>query len=165
MKQIFSVLAVLVVVSMLNYSCSNDSSENEANVNQNVKFETKAATGNPYVIHLTTQTFKEKVFNYEVNKDWKYEGTVPCIVDFYADWCGPCKRIAPILEELANEYNGKFIVYKVNTDNERELAAAFQINSIPTLLFCPVEGQPQMAKGALPKETFKDVIQNVLQVK
>ncbi|MDF1548471.1 MAG: thioredoxin [Bacteroidales bacterium] len=165
MKKIYIVFVLLASISMLNFSCKTETNENEANVGNNAKFETNATPVNKNVVHLTAQTFKEKVFNYDVNTEWKYEGNVPCIVDFYADWCGPCKRIAPILEDLAKEYDGKLIVYKVDTETERELAAAFQIQSIPSLLFCPVEGQPQMAKGALPKETFKEVIQNVLLVK
>ena len=114
--------------------------------------------------HLTTAEFKEKVFNYDVNKEWKYEGDVPCIIDFYADWCQPCKMVAPVLEELEEEYQGKIIVYKVDTEVERELAAVFGIQSIPSLLFIPVDAQPQMAMGALPKETFEMAIKDVLKV-
>ena len=114
------------------------------------------------VVHLTAQDFKEKVFNYETGKEWKYEGNLPAIIDFYADWCSPCKMVAPILEELALEYSGKIIVYKVNTENEQELASVFGIQSIPTLLFIPKEGQPQAAMGALPRQTFEKVIQDVL---
>jgi thioredoxin 1 len=114
------------------------------------------------VVHLTAQDFKEKVFNYETGKEWKYEGNLPAIVDFYADWCSPCKMVAPILEDLALEYSGKIIVYKVNTENEQELASVFGIQSIPTLLFIPKEGQPQAAMGALPRQTFEKVIQDVL---
>lgn len=114
--------------------------------------------------HLTKETFKEKVFNYETNKEWKFEGTKPAIIDFYADWCGPCKMVAPILEELAGEYNGKLNIFKVDTESERELASVFGIQSIPSLLFIPVEGQPQMAMGALPKDTFKKAISDVLNV-
>jgi thioredoxin 1 len=114
------------------------------------------------VVHLTTQEFKDKVFNYEASKEWKYAGTLPAIVDFYADWCGPCKIVAPVLEDLAREYSGQIVVYKVDTENEQELAAAFGIQSIPTLLFIPRDGQPQAAMGALPKQTFKKVIEDVL---
>jgi thioredoxin len=114
------------------------------------------------VVHQTTQEFKEKVFNYEINKEWKYEGTLPAIVDFYADWCMPCKMVAPMLEELAQQYAGKIVVYKVNTENEQELASVFGIQSIPTLLFIPREGQPQSAMGALPKQTFEKVIKELL---
>jgi thioredoxin 1 len=114
------------------------------------------------VVHLTAQDFKEKVFNYETGTEWKYEGTLPAIVDFYADWCAPCKMVAPILEDLALEYSGKIVVYKVDTENEQELASVFGIQSIPTLLFIPREGQPQAAMGALPRQTFDTVIQDVL---
>lgn len=114
--------------------------------------------------HLTAETFKEKVFNYEDNKEWKFEGDLPCMIDFYADWCGPCKMVAPVLEELSDEYEGKVNIYKVNTEQERELSSAFGIQSIPSLLFVPKEGQPQMAMGALPKDTFKQAIKDVLKV-
>ena len=112
--------------------------------------------------HLTKETFMEKVFNYEQNKEWKYTGDKPCIIDFYADWCGPCKMVAPILEELAIEYKGKINIYKVDTEEQQELAAVFGIRSIPSLLFCPAEGAPQMAMGALPKDQFKKVIEDIL---
>ncbi|MDP4187171.1 MAG: thioredoxin [Bacteroidota bacterium] len=115
-----------------------------------------------HVVHLSTQEFKDKVFNYEVNKEWKYQGTLPAIIDFYADWCGPCRSIAPIMEELARDYAGKIIVYKVNTENEQELASTFGISSIPTLVFIPMEGQPQSAVGALPKQTLNQAIKDVL---
>ena len=114
--------------------------------------------------HLTNETFKEKIFNYEVNKDWKFLGTTPAIIDFYADWCGPCKVVAPILEELKEEYGDKLDIFKVNTEEQRELSSIFGIQSIPSLLFIPKEGQPQMAMGALPKETFKQAISEVLSV-
>ncbi len=114
--------------------------------------------------HLTNETFKEKIFNYESNKEWKFEGEIPAIIDFYADWCGPCKTIAPILEELKDEYGDKLEIYKVNTEEQKELAGVFGIQSIPSLLFIPKEGQPQMAMGALPKETFKQAISEVLSV-
>jgi thioredoxin len=115
--------------------------------------------------HLTKDTFKEKVFNYELNKEWHYVGTKPAIIDFYADWCGPCKMVAPVLEELKTEYDGKLEIYKVNTEEERELSAMFGIQSIPSLLFIPLEGQPQMAMGALPKATFIQAIGDVLNIK
>ncbi len=112
--------------------------------------------------HLTKQTFFEKVFNYEKNQEWKFEGELPCIIDFYADWCQPCKIVAPILEELAGEYEGKINIYKIDTEAEVELAGAFGIKSIPSMLFCPKDGQPQMAVGALPKETLVQAINDVL---
>ncbi|NCB06665.1 MAG: thioredoxin [Bacteroidia bacterium] len=114
--------------------------------------------------HLTKETFKEKVFNWEVNKDWKYEGNKPCLIDFYANWCGPCKMVAPILEELQKEYGDNIVIYKVNTEEQQELAGMFGIQSIPSLLFVPQEGQPQMAMGALPKPTFEKAIADVLKV-
>lgn len=113
--------------------------------------------------HLTVETFKQKVFNYEKNPDnWVFEGDLPCIVDFYADWCKPCKLIAPIMEELAAEYKGKINVYKVNTEQQRELSTLFGIKSIPSVLFIPMSGKPQMSTGALPKESFKQVIDEFL---
>lgn len=117
-------------------------------------------------IHLTKSEFLEKVVNYEANpNEWKYVGDKPCLIDFYADWCGPCKAIAPILEELAKEYDGQLYVYKINTDQEQELAGAFGIRSIPSLLFVPMEGQPRMSMGALPKAQLKQAIEEVLLVK
>ncbi|MCG8701705.1 MAG: thioredoxin [Bacteroidales bacterium] len=114
--------------------------------------------------HLTKETFKEKVFDFEANKDWKYQGKIPCMIDFYADWCGPCKMVAPLLEELSEEYNGKLLIYKVDTEAEKELASVFGIQSIPSLLFVPLEGQPQMAMGALPKDTFEKAFKDVMGV-
>jgi thioredoxin 1 len=114
--------------------------------------------------HLTLDTFKEKVFNYSESKEWKFEGDKPCLIDFYADWCGPCKMVAPILEELAKEYDGKMNIYKVDTEDQRELAGMFGIQSIPSLLFVPKDGQPQMAMGALPKETLIKAFREVLNV-
>jgi len=112
--------------------------------------------------HLTKETFFEKVFNFETSKDWKFEGELPCIIDFYADWCGPCKMVAPVLEELSKEYNGKINIYKVDTEDQQELSAAFGIRSIPSMLFCPKDGQPQMAVGALPKDSLIKAIDDVL---
>ena len=113
---------------------------------------------------LNEESFKTKVFNFEANKDWKFEGDLPCMIDFYADWCQPCKQVAPVLEELQGEYEGKINIYKINTEEEKNLAGMFGIQSIPSLLFVPKEGQPQMAVGALPKDTFKKAIADVLKV-
>jgi thioredoxin 1 len=113
---------------------------------------------------LTKTTFLEKIFDYEENKDWKYKGDKPAIIDFWAEWCGPCRMVAPVLEELAREYEGKVNIYKVNTENEQELAGAFGIRSIPSLLFIPLDEQPQMAAGALPKDAFVKIIEDVLKV-
>ncbi|MFN3872557.1 MAG: thioredoxin [Ignavibacterium sp.] len=112
--------------------------------------------------HLTKETFLEKVFDYEKNQEWKYQGELPAIIDFWAPWCGPCRMVGPILEELSEEYAGKIKIYKVNTDEEQELGAVFGIRSIPSLLFIPVEGQPKMAVGALPKESLKQAIEKEL---
>lgn len=112
--------------------------------------------------HLTKDTFLTKVFDYEKNTDWKFTGELPCLIDFYADWCGPCKMVAPILEELAEEYKGKINIYKVDTEDQQELAGVFGIRSIPSLLFCPKDGAPQMAMGALPKDTFRKAINDIL---
>ena len=113
---------------------------------------------------LTKETFLEKVFNFEENKDWKFEGERPALIDFYADWCGPCKMIAPILEQLSEEYGDKLDIYKIDNEAEQELAAAFGIRSIHSMLFCPAEGQPQMANGALPKPELERIIADVLKV-
>ena len=113
---------------------------------------------------LTTATFKEKVFDYDKSQEWKYQGELPCIVDFYADWCGPCKMVAPVLEQIAKDYEGRLLVYKVNTDEQQELAGAFGIQSIPSLLFVPKEGRPQMAQGALPRTALERAIKEVLAV-
>jgi thioredoxin len=113
---------------------------------------------------LTKQTFLEKIFDYENNKEWKYEGDLPAIVDFWAEWCAPCRMVAPVLEELSKEFEGKLNIYKVNTEQEQELAAVFGIQSIPSLLFIPKDGQPQMAAGALPKDAFVKIIDEVLNV-
>lgn len=109
-------------------------------------------------IHLTTQEFKEKIFNYETEREWSYKGELPAVIDFYANWCGPCKMVAPVLEELSNEYHGQLIIYKVNTEEEWELSLVFGIQSIPTFLFIPVNGTPVMQPGAFPKKVFKQII-------
>ncbi|MDR1706673.1 MAG: thioredoxin [Prevotella sp.] len=114
-------------------------------------------------IHLTKAEFLSKVTNFETNPtEWKYLGDKPALIDFYADWCGPCKAIAPVLEELAAEYGDRIYIYKINTETEPELASAFGIRSIPSLLFVPMNGQPQMAAGALPKQQLKEAINNLL---
>lgn len=112
--------------------------------------------------HLNKHTFRDKVFNYEKNKEWKYEGTIPAFVDFWAPWCGPCRVLGPVIDELSKEYAGKVKFYKVNTQEEGELAAMFGIHSIPSLLFIPVNGQPTMAMGALPKKELKNIIESDL---
>ena len=115
------------------------------------------------VKHLTYNEFKKLVWDFEENPNtFIYKGELPAIIDFYADWCGPCRRVAPIMEKLAEEYDGKLLVYKVNTDQERGLSAAFQVKSIPMVLFIPLEGQPTMQVGALPEEGYRKVVEEQL---
>ena len=117
------------------------------------------------VVHITKADFLKKVYDFEKNPDeWKYLGSQPAIVDFYADWCGPCRQLSPVLDELAKEYSGKLTIYKVNVDNERGLATFFGIRSIPTLLFIPMKGKPQRSLGALSKTDLKGIIKDVLKV-
>lgn len=149
-------------ILMLLFLFSNCNTGN-ANKNSAVSAESKV-TGSA-VVHLTDASFKQKVFNYPNSTEWKYEGTKPAIIDFYADWCGPCKRLSPILEELAKEYEGKIIVYKVDTEEEKILAGSLGIQSLPTLLFIPANGKPQATMGLLPKETLVRAINEILLVK
>ena len=152
----YALLALVFALGVMADGCGKGNTENIKVFNNNQNNE----KGN--MEHLTVQSFKEKVFNYEANKDWKFEGELPCIVDFYADWCGPCKMVSPILEELSGEYKGKINIYKVDTEKEQELASVFGIRSIPSILFIPKDGQPQMSMGAMPKESFKQAIEEVL---
>jgi thioredoxin 1 len=114
--------------------------------------------------HLTKETFTTKVFDYEKNREWKYEGQVPAIVDFWAEWCGPCKMVSPVLDEISREYEGKLNVYKVNVDEEVDVASAFGIQSIPSLLFIPLNEMPRMAAGAMPKAGLLKLVKDVLKV-
>jgi thioredoxin len=150
----------IVLIAVFAFSCGNTkSTENkEDNSNKNIKSEKKMGT-----IHLTKADFLTKIANYETNpNEWKYLGDKPAIIDFYADWCGPCRMVAPVLEELAREYDGKIYIYKVDTEAEAELAALFGIRSIPSLLFIPMNAEPQMTRGAMSKPQFKEIIDNVL---
>ena len=146
-----------LAVAMLTPACGN-------NAGKETKAEAQeSAPVQANVTDLTKADFLTKVYNYEKNpKEWKYEGDKPAIVDFYATWCGPCKAIAPVLEKLAAEYKGKIVVYKIDTDKEPELSAAFGIRSIPTLLFIPAKGTPQVAQGALPEEALRKTIDEFL---
>ncbi|MEI6274466.1 MAG: thioredoxin [Prolixibacteraceae bacterium] len=128
-----------------------------------VKPNSTGSTGN--VIVLTNESFKQKVFNYDLNKTWKFEGNLPVIIDFYATWCGPCRQLSPLVEEMAKKYQGKIIVYKVDTDAQQSLAQNMGISSLPTLLFIPVKGQPRSTVGAVPRETLEKAIAEVLMVK
>jgi thioredoxin len=116
------------------------------------------------VEHLNVETFKEKVFDYGTHKDWNFQGEKPALIDFYADWCGPCKMVSPIIDELSEEYGDKMDFYKIDTEDQKELAAIFGIQSIPSLLFIPADEQPQMAVGALGKDAFIKAFKEVLKV-
>jgi thioredoxin len=116
------------------------------------------------VEHLTKETFKEKIFDFENSKEWSFKGENPAIIDFYADWCAPCKAVAPIIEELATDYNGEVDIYKIDTEAEAELSGMFGIRSIPSILFIPKGEQPQMAAGALPKASFQQAIKDIFKI-
>lgn len=143
-------------------SCNGNQKENPKTLVNNKTGNTNDIFGT--VISLTNESFKKKVFNYEINKEWKFEGDLPVIIDFYADWCRPCKILSPLVEEIAKKYSGKIVVYKVNTDVEQQLAQGMGIMSLPTLLFIPVNGQPQTSMGALPKEELERAVKEVLLV-
>lgn len=152
------IFALMFGVSSLFASCQSKQDENK-----NIIVTSKKEVKKMSTIHLTKAEFLEKVVDYEKNPtNWEYLGDKPCIIDFYADWCGPCKMIAPILEELAQEYEGEIYIYKINTEQEQELSQAFGIKSIPTLLFVPMGEEPQLVRGALPKADFKNAIDEVL---
>ncbi len=160
-KFLFIALATIFVVA----ACSNTNKKTPDN-NVSVEKQEKNSQNSKNMaktIHLTKAEFLTKVADYEKNpSEWVYLGDKPAIIDFYADWCGPCKMIAPILEELAEEYDGQIYIYKVDTEAEQQLAADFGIRSIPSILFVPMGEAPQMAQGALPKETFKKAIDEIL---
>ena len=155
---IISVFAIVVVVAKTK---DNTQATSEATSEEVVAADATKAT----TIKLTKEEFLKKVYNYtaEDNK-WKYLGDKPAIIDFYADWCGPCQRTAPVLEELAAKYGDKLVIYKIDTDKEQELASVFNIQSLPSILFIPIDGEPQLAKGALPKDAFEEAIKSVLKV-
>jgi thioredoxin len=120
---------------------------------------------NPNVVTLTKREFKDKIYDYSLSKEWKYKGNLPAVIDFYADWCGPCKMVAPILDELAGEYAGKVKVYKVNTEKDPEVSKAFGVSSIPTLLFIPMTGKPTVVRGAQSRSSLKSNIARILNEK
>jgi thioredoxin 1 len=142
----------LVIISLISINCS---------AGNPVDKNSKPANGEN-VSQLSEEIFRKLIFNYDVNKIWKYEGNKPAIIDFYADWCPPCRQLSPIIEEIAKEYNGKIAVYKVNSDNERGLVQRLGIESLPTLLFIPERGKPQVTIGYVPKENIVKMINVVL---
>ena len=157
MKTKFIIIGVLSAIILASCTNTNNKEKEQTNSEQTETNMTQKT------INLTKAEFLTKVANYEENpQEWVYLGDKPCLIDFYADWCGPCKMVAPILEELAEEYEGEIYIYKVDTEAEQELAGAFGIRSIPSILFCPMGEQPQMAQGALPKDGFKQAIDEVL---
>ena len=161
-----SALLMAVALAFTLAACNSQSQQNKTNSTKTNTIKTNnnmTTTTASKTIHLTRADFLKKVANFEENPEkWVYLGDKPALIDFYADWCGPCKLIAPILEELADEYDGQIYIYKVDTEAEQQLAAEFGIRSIPSLLFVPMGEAPQMAQGALPKDAFKQAIEEVL---
>lgn len=157
-------LSIVLILSLLTvYAFEAEKNAKEGTKKENNNKTNKIEEKKMGTIKLTKEDFLKKVMDYENNpKEWKYLGDKPAIIDFYADWCGPCKMIAPVLEELATEYADQIYIYKVDTEKEQELAAVFGIRSIPSLLFVPMGEAPQMAQGALPKHAFKEAIESVL---
>lgn len=160
MKKILILAFATLVLSSCNGKNGQEGKNPETEKTENNQIQKEKAMT---TIHLTKAEFLKKVVDFENNpQEWKYLGDKPCLIDFYASWCGPCKALSPILEELAAEYGDQIYIYKIDTEKEQELAAAFNIRSIPTLLFVPMKGDPQMAQGALPKPTLKEAIDNIL---
>ncbi|MCK9321334.1 MAG: thioredoxin [Bacteroidales bacterium] len=157
------IILMLMLATITFISCGN-STDKEKQTKEEQKNSTINKKENKMkTINLSKSEFLTKVMNFEQNpQEWKYLGDKPCIIDFYADWCGPCKMVAPLLEELAKEYDGEIYVYKIDTEKEQELAQAFGIRSIPSLLFVPMNEQPQMVMGALPKSELKKAIDDIL---
>ena len=154
-KILITLLAIITVTTACH---ANPKEKASTKGTEKAKKEVKVKT-----INLTKAEFLQKVANYETNPDeWKYLGDKPAIVDFYASWCGPCRNIAPILDELAAEYGDEIYIYKVNTDNEKELASVFGIRSLPSLLFIPMDSKPHMTQGAMSKDKFKEAIDTIL---
>lgn len=154
---------MVVMVLMTTLTACKAKAGESANSTENKTETTTTNNKKMGTIHLTKADFLAKVMDFEKNpNDWKYLGDKPCIIDFYADWCGPCKAVAPILEELAKTYDGQIYVYKIDTDKEQELAGAFGIRSIPSLLFVPMNDKPQMSVGALPKAQMVEAINTIL---
>lgn len=160
MKKLLFIFMVTPILVLTN--CKAGSSKNPGSNPDSTSITANSSVAKGQIIHLSNEAFKKKVFNYEVNKTWKYEGTQPAIIDFYADWCGPCRKMSPIIEEIAKEYAGKIVVYKVDTDAEAILSQNMGISSLPTLIFIPAEGQPQASMGLITKEMLVKAINDIL---
>lgn len=156
---------LFLMIGLLFTSCSNIRGNQENNDKLGASDNKAVVTVKPE--QLTYDTFLKKVWNFEKHPDqWVYEGKEPCVIDFYADWCGPCKRVAPIMEEMAQKYKGKVKIYKVNVDKEQKLAAVFRIRSIPAVMFSPVKGKPMMQVGLLPHDYYSKIIdEHLLNIK
>ncbi len=169
MKKLFAGISIitLFILGSCNQNTPSGSKESTGIAQDSIKENSGVSSGDIKPEHLTAQTFKEKVWDYDANPDeWVYKGELPCVIDFYADWCKPCKMVAPIMDDLADQYNGKVLIYKIDTDKEKELATVFQISSIPAVLFSPMEGKPAMQPGALSKEDYVGIIDEfVLKLK
>ncbi len=158
----FSILALLAI-SISIISCSNIKGNQEKDGTQIEKGNKPSNKADIKPEQLTYDAFLKKVWNFEKNpKEWVYEGSEPCVIDFYADWCGPCKRVAPIMDEMAKKYKGKVKIYKINVDKERKLASIFQVRSIPAVLFSPLKGKPSMQVGLMPHDTYVKIIEEQL---
>lgn len=162
MRKIISILAISLL--MISVSCNQPDADTSQEIDEGVSETTKqddksAGSSDIKPEYITAKEFKAKVWDYEANPEqWTYNGELPCVVDFYADWCKPCKMVAPIMDELADYYEGRVLIYKVNTDKERELASVFQVRSIPAILFSPMDGKPAMQAGAMSKEDYIKII-------
>lgn len=152
MKKVL-VMVALVMASVIVYAFNDGESINQSK---------KEVTANGEVVVMNKEMFLKDVFDYENSKEWKYKGNKPAIIDLYADWCGPCRQVAPIMKELAKEYAGKIVIYKVNVDKQKELAALFNASSIPLFVFIPMNGDPQLFRGAADKATYKKAIDEFL---
>lgn len=154
-------ISLILVTLAFFVSCNqNTNGKNESKDQKQDSIVSKPPVAKPEF--LTDATFKTKVFDFSTSKKWKYQGDKPCIIDFYADWCAPCRKLAPILEELAAQYDGEIYVYKVNTDNNPGVSSYFNIVSIPTVMLCPMKGEPQMMVGLYPKDQYNTAINDVL---
>lgn len=147
-------LLIIITLFLLLPGCNTKKNRSDENSDErNIK---------GIAVYLTEQTFKDQIFNYEKNSEWKYEGTKPAVIDFYADWCAPCRELSPLLEEVAAEYGDKIILYKIDTEKEKNLSQVLGIEALPTLLFIPLTGKPQVSMGLVSKEVLKQSINQIL---